>query len=174
MKKRVLLVGDDGSDRESLRKVLQDAGYEVAAATGGGEGALPCESGQCDLLLLDLNLPNQNGWDVFESLTRRQPWIPVIILAGMPDQYRTALAAGVSALFEKPVEVPSLLATMSALLREPNAVQRRTDSDNARYESPENFGCRFRQLQCFGGRFGEVRRMRTRRSIQRRWSITRL
>ena len=42
---------------------------------------------QTDLLLLDLNLPSQSGWDVFERLTTRYPLVPVIIITGMPNQY---------------------------------------------------------------------------------------
>jgi DNA-binding NtrC family response regulator len=120
MKKKVLVVDDDDSVRESLKKVLQDAGYDVVLAAGGLEAATRFEPAEIDLLLLDLNLPNQSGWDLFEHLTTRHPFVPVIIITGMPNQYRTALAAGAGALFEKPVEVPTLLKTMEDLLAEPN------------------------------------------------------
>jgi two-component system, LuxR family, response regulator TtrR len=119
MKARILVVDDDQSVRESLKKVLQDSGYEVALAAGGLEATLRFDPEQIDLLLLDLGLPNQSGWDVFENLTTRHPFVPVIIITGLPDQYRTAVAAGVGALFEKPVEAPALLAAIEDLLAEP-------------------------------------------------------
>jgi DNA-binding response OmpR family regulator len=118
MKKRILIVDDDQSVRESLRKVLEGAGYEVALAAGGVEAAVRLEPGRIDLVLLDLNLPNQSGWDVFEQITTRRPLVPVIIITGLPVQRGTAAMAGVGALFEKPVEVAALLQRMEELLAE--------------------------------------------------------
>jgi DNA-binding response OmpR family regulator len=120
MSKKVLVVDDDAPVRESLKKVVLAAGYDVTLAAGGLEGALRLDSESIDLVLLDLNLPEHSGWDVFEQLTTRHPSVPVIIITGMSDQYRTALAAGVDAMFEKPVEVPALLKTMADLLAETN------------------------------------------------------
>jgi hypothetical protein len=45
--------------------------------------------------------------------------MPLIIITGMPNQYPTALAAGVGALMEKPIDAPALLRTMDELLAEP-------------------------------------------------------
>lgn len=123
MKKRILIVDDDQSIRDSLQKVLNEAGYDVVLAAGGLEAALRFEPDQIDLLLLDLNLPNQSGWDVFTELTERHPVLPVVIITGMPNQHRAALKAGVGALFEKPVEVPTLLSTLERLLAEPVPVR---------------------------------------------------
>jgi DNA-binding NtrC family response regulator len=118
-KKKVLVVDDDTSVRESLGKVLGDAGYEVLLATDGLEARERLDSDPVDLLLLDINLPRQNGWDTFERITSQDPTIPIIIVTGQPDQYPTALAAGVGALMEKPVDVPQLLQTIEELLVEP-------------------------------------------------------
>jgi CheY-like chemotaxis protein len=139
MKKRVLVVDDDASIRDSLKKVLQDAGYDVALAAGGLEGLGRCELEQIDLVLLDLNLPNQSGWDVFEHLTTHHPFIPVIIITGLANQYFTALAAGAGALMEKPIEVPVLLKTMDELLAEPKETRLRRlcgKLDDTRYVPP--------------------------------------
>lgn len=125
MKKSVLVVDDDASVRQSIKKVLEGAGYEVAAACDGEEAVVQFVPEQIDLVLLDLNLPLRSGWDVFERLTSRYPFVPVIIITGMPDQYRTALAAGASALMEKPVDVPALLKTMDELLAEPKEARLR-------------------------------------------------
>ena len=91
----------------------------------GEEAVVQFDPEQFDLVLLDLNLPLRNGWDVFERLTTRYPFVPVIIITGMPNQYRTALAAGASALMEKPIDVPALLKTMDELLAEPKEARLR-------------------------------------------------
>jgi CheY-like chemotaxis protein len=119
MKKTVLVFDDDAAVRQSVRKVLEGAGYEVAAASDGEEAVVQFVPEQIDLVLLDLNLPLRSGWDVFERLTTWYPFVPVIIITGMPNQYRTALAAGASALMEKPIDVPALLKTLGELLTEP-------------------------------------------------------
>ena len=119
MKKRILVVDDDMSVRESLKRVLEAAGYEVVVAAGGLEAAVRFQPGHFDLLVLDLVLPNQSGWDVFERLTTRRPLVPVIIITGLPNQRRTAEMAGAGALFEKPIEPASLLERIAELLAEP-------------------------------------------------------
>ena len=116
---RVLIVDDDASVRESLGKVLKRAGYEVTTAADGDEAATQFVPEQVDLVLLDLNLPFRSGWDVFERLTTQHPTTPLIIITGMPNQYQTALAAGVGALMEKPIDAPALLRIMDELIAEP-------------------------------------------------------
>jgi CheY-like chemotaxis protein len=125
MKQRVLIIDDDSAVRESMRKVLKGAGYVVTTAADAEEATTRFVPEQIDLVLLDLNLPFRSGWDVFEHLTAKHPSLPVIIITGMPNQIRTALAAGVGALVEKPIEVPALLKTMDELLAEPKEVRLR-------------------------------------------------
>ncbi len=117
-KHRVLVVDDDAAIRAAMKPVLEEAGYEVVLAADGETAVGRFASEPFDLLILDLNLPHLQGWDVFERVTTRDPLIPVIIITAMPDQFRTALAAGVGALMEKPVDVPALLAVMDQLLAE--------------------------------------------------------
>jgi len=117
---KVLVVDDDASVRGSLRKVLEDEGYEVILAGDGQEAVERFGRDQVDLVLMDLGLPIMNGWDAFERITSQNPVLPVIIITGQADQYDTALAAGVGALMEKPLDAPRLLQTMQKLLAEPN------------------------------------------------------
>jgi len=134
-----LVVDDDASVRESLKKVLAEAGYEVALATDGQEAMDRFDPEQVELLLLDLNLPIRGGWDVFERITTQYPLVPIIIITGLPNQYFTALAAGAGALMEKPIEVPTLLKTVEELLAEPKESRLRRlcgQLDDTRYVPP--------------------------------------
>ncbi len=119
MNEKVLVVDDDASVRESLRKVLADAGYEVALAADGREAVEQFEGGRVDLLLLDIGLPVRNGWDAFERITNKVPVLPIIIITGQANQHDMAVAAGVGVLMEKPLDATGLLNTMQALLAEP-------------------------------------------------------
>ena len=117
--KWILVVDDDPSVRELLGRVLIGEGYGVLSAGDGPEALRVVACVQVDLVLLDLNLPIQSGWDTFERLTTGNPLLPVIIITARSNQLFTALSAGVGALLEKPLDFPTLLETISRLLAEP-------------------------------------------------------
>lgn len=114
MKKRVLVVDDDNSVRSSLRKILMEAGYETTVAEDGEAAA--GEFGKADLLILDLNLPIQDGWDVLGYVNSEHPLLPVIVITGLADQLDETTIPGAAAFLEKPIEVPLLLQTVEHLL----------------------------------------------------------
>src|SRR6266568_974461 len=116
--KRILLVDDDSTVRDSLNDVLQSEGYLVIPAENGQQALDLANKSSVDLVLLDLNMPVKNGWDTFEQLTRDHPLIPIIIVTARPNQLFTAINAGVGALLEKPMDIPMLLRTMEKLLVE--------------------------------------------------------
>ena len=116
--KRVLLVDDDFTVRESLSDVLVAEGYAVIPAENGQQALDLAARLPVDLALLDLNMPVKNGWDTFERLTAEHPLIPIIIATARPNQLFTALNAGVGALMEKPMDIPALIRTMEELLVE--------------------------------------------------------
>jgi DNA-binding response OmpR family regulator len=119
MKPKLLLVDDDPAVREMLGRVLIAEGYTVLPAIDGQEALNLATAFALDLVLLDLNLPVINGWDTFEHLTTDHPLVPIIIITARPNQLFPALASGVGALMEKPLDFPKLLATIRALLDEP-------------------------------------------------------
>jgi len=116
--KRILLVDDDRTVRDSLNDVLLAEGYLIIPAEDGQQALDLANKSAVDLVLLDLNMPVKNGWDTFERLTAEHPFIPIIIVTARPNQLFTALNAGVGALLEKPIDIPTLLRTMENLLAE--------------------------------------------------------
>jgi CheY-like chemotaxis protein len=116
--KRILLVDDDPTVRDSLNEVFVAEGYFVIPAENGQQALDLANQLPVDLVLLDLNMPVKNGWDTFEQLTREHPLIPIIIATARPNQLFTALSAGVGALLEKPMDIPTLLQAMAKLLVE--------------------------------------------------------
>lgn len=118
MRTRILLVDDDISVRESLAAALAYENYLPLTAANGEEALKVASTSPVDLVILDLNLPDRDGWDTFEQLTGRHPEIPIIVLTGRANQLFSALAAGVGALIEKPVDPEFLLKTMKQLLSE--------------------------------------------------------
>ena len=89
--KRILLVDDDPTVRDSLKDVLQSEGYWVIPAENGQQALDLANKSSVDLVLLDLNMPVKNGWDTFEQLTRDHPLIPIIIVTARDMQHECSL-----------------------------------------------------------------------------------
>jgi DNA-binding response OmpR family regulator len=132
MKKRILIVDDDISIRSSLQKILSDSGYEVSSAQDGD--AARDEFRTADLLILDLNLPIQDGWDVLGHVNAGYPLLPVIVITGLADQLDEHTIPGASAFLEKPIEVSALLRTIGRLLSVPP--EKRSRGDAAVWQLP--------------------------------------
>ncbi len=118
MKKSLLVADDDPSVREALKKVLEDAGYEVILAADGKEAESRLDNPGIDLLILDLNMPNRDGWDVLEDASSGRPFMPILVVTGMTDQLATFDIPGAAALMAKPIEAPALLQKIESLLAE--------------------------------------------------------
>ena len=121
MKKRILIVDDDMAIRKGLKKLLKKANYDVTVAADGFEAVDRFGSEPIDLLLLDLNMPGKDGWAAYENITRKDPYVPTIIMTGLPDPFPIAAAGGTGALLEKPLEPTELLGVIESLLDEPRS-----------------------------------------------------
>jgi len=119
--KHILIVDDDSSIRNGLKKLLTTANYTVSAAADGLEAVERFFAEDFDLVIMDLDMPRKDGWAALENITRLNPYVPIAIMTGKPDQHRLVAAAGAGALVEKPFEPESLLETISALLEEPRS-----------------------------------------------------
>ena len=118
VKKRVLVVGDDGQILKSLGKILETNGYDVVLAADSQVALYKMETEDVGLVLLDLNMSDKNSRDTFERMTRLNPFIPVIIIPGRENLFDLAATIGVSAHIEKPLNVSLLLQNISTLLAE--------------------------------------------------------
>jgi DNA-binding response OmpR family regulator len=118
MTKRILLVDDDRSIRESLGKILRAENYEVVLGENGEAAVEKHAAERIDLLILDLNLPAKNAWTTLAKVVAIHPLLPVVIITGRPNQRILAETAGADALMEKPLDVPLLLQTIGELVAE--------------------------------------------------------
>ena len=128
MKKTILVADDDSAVRWMLCRLLAGENYRVLGARDGEEALATCKSERLDLVLLDLSLPQKSGWEILELLSAEDPRVPVIIITARSNQIFPALASGVGALMEKPLDLPKLLRTIKDLLDQSSA------SDLARRE----------------------------------------
>ena len=118
-RKRILVVDDDTSVRESIARVLEEQDYDVIVAATAREAVSVFLAGSPDLVLLDLNMPDEDGWEIFRTMHKLWPFVPVIIVTARPNQAGKAANSGVDALMEKPLDFPVLLHAIKELLSEP-------------------------------------------------------
>ena len=118
MKPKLLIVDDDHSVCESLRKLLESRNYEVFPARDAREALDYFNSQPIDLVVLDINLGAENGWKVFEAMTVKNPFVPTIVITAEWGQRERAVSLGVEGLIEKPIDVPALLNMIRELLAE--------------------------------------------------------
>jgi len=116
--KKILLADDDPAIRETLGEVLVSEEFEVLFAATGREAAAKFATYQPDLVLLDLNMPDGDGWSAFDLICNAHPSTPVIIITAISRQYPRAADLGVDALMEKPLDIPLLLKTIRNYLAE--------------------------------------------------------
>jgi CheY-like chemotaxis protein len=119
MKGNILLADDDPEILASLSAALSSEDYEVITANNGREACEFFMRHQVDLVLLDLRMPVRDGWAAFERLTTTNPLVPIVMITARPDQYPLAVAAGVAAFMEKPLDLPLLMRAIDELLVEP-------------------------------------------------------
>jgi len=114
----LLLVEDDEQIRASMVGALRLEGYDVAEAADGESGLVAFASQQPDLVVLDLRLPDQSGFDVCRQI-RAQSNVPIIFVTAQDDSHDlvAGLEAGADDYVVKPVEPKALAARIRALLR---------------------------------------------------------
>jgi CheY-like chemotaxis protein len=117
---RILLVEDNEMNRDMLSRRLARKGYEVEMAVDGRSGVEMGRSGGFDLILMDMSLPEIDGWEATRQL-RAAPEtkdVPIIALTAhaMAGDREKALEAGCNDYDTKPIELDRLLGKMAALL----------------------------------------------------------
>ena len=84
---KVLVAEDDPFVREMAAAGLEDAGFEVVEAAGGGEALRLLQAGiAIDALVTDIRMPEANGWVVARAYRERFPDLPVLYLTGYAEQ----------------------------------------------------------------------------------------
>jgi two-component system response regulator MprA len=116
---RVLVVEDDDSVRQALRRALMLGGYEVLLAEGGEEGLMRAASEVPDVIVLDVGLPDIDGLTVCRTLRQGGNRTPILMLTAreaVPDRIE-GLDAGADDYVTKPYDVGELQARLRALVR---------------------------------------------------------
>jgi two-component system OmpR family response regulator len=115
----VLLVEDEDRVRGVLSRLLEQEGYEVDAAITGSEALEKGLGADYDAMILDINIPAPNGFEVASRLRKEGRWLPILMLTGRADvgDRIRGLDAGADDYLAKPFSNGELLARLRALTR---------------------------------------------------------
>jgi DNA-binding response OmpR family regulator len=119
---RILLVEDDDSIRSQTSVLLHDEGYDVDEAATAGDAIAKFERRPADCVLLDVMLPDGNGFDTCRTLRSRSD-VPIIMVTARTDTFDVVagLEAGADDYVTKPFEMKELAARIRAMLRRTRA-----------------------------------------------------
>ena len=129
-KPRLLVVEDDPAILDLLSAALQFAGFEVATAITASEAFKTVAAGPPDLMLLDIMLPDQDGFEVLRRIRGQGIGCPVLFLTardGVADRI-AGLSAGADDYVVKPFSVEEVIARIRAVLRREQPDQTATGS----------------------------------------------
>ena len=121
-RRAVLVIDDDEAMADVLSRRLEQQGFASMTADSGGRGLAMARAEHPDLILLDLRLPDKDGFTICEELadSTETCGIPVIILSGLerPDIIRRARAAGCYFFVRKPYDPNALLVLIRQAIEE--------------------------------------------------------
>ena len=118
----LLIVEDELRLAEILQKQLQESGFKADVASDGYVGKRMMEKSDYDLVILDINLPLMNGYELCKEIRKRNNKIPIIMLTalGTPDNKLIGFEAGADDYVLKPFDFRELLARINVFLKRKN------------------------------------------------------
>ena len=122
LQRAVLVIDDEHDTRESLRIILEAAGYSVRTARDGREGLRLHEADPPDVVITDIFMPVTDGLETIKAIRSRFPRTRIIAVSGggtalrNPAYLETANIAGAHATLVKPVDPEELLAVLRTCL----------------------------------------------------------
>lgn len=122
MAKKVLIVDDEPNLVTALEFLMQQAEYQVEVARTGNEALDKVQQLVPDLVLLDIMLPDLNGYEVLQQVRRNLAWAAMAIIMlsakGRDVEVAKGLALGANAYLTKPFSIHDLLAAVRRCLEE--------------------------------------------------------
>jgi CheY-like chemotaxis protein len=120
-------VDDDIAVQTTIRLLLERAGHEVVVAGDGRKGVATFETGNFDLLFLDIFMPGMDGLETMRLIHQQKPLIPIIVISGNPvswdagsgpDFLTMATKLGAVRSLQKPFKPAALLAAVAGCLED--------------------------------------------------------
>lgn len=123
----ILVVDDDKNTRRLMRAVLEADGYTVTTAEDGVAALAAMDREHVDLVVLDVMMPNMDGYAFCSALRAAQSDLPVLMVSAkqLPEDRKKGFLAGTDDFMTKPVDTEEMLLRIRALLRRARIVSER-------------------------------------------------
>lgn len=159
MNAHILVVDDDDAWRASLSDTLKLEGFIVTGAATGTQALSVLPTASFDLFILDVQLPDRDGYDICLEIRKRRDYAPIIMISGIKKELmdrEIGLRLGADRYFEKPTEPREIVAQVRALLRMKSALRGSEEIDSW-LEIDQQLRVNFsRRLVSFNGKLVEV------------------
>jgi DNA-binding response OmpR family regulator len=110
---RIMIIDDDSHVRIAVRTILDEAGYEIISADSGRSGIEHLKNGFSGLILLDIMMPEMDGWDVIQKILDEDLYHNIVIVMltakGIPDSKMIGLQEWVLDYLTKPFDPEYLI-----------------------------------------------------------------
>lgn len=124
MAENILVVEDDKDIQEIIVEILRDKGYVVDAADNGREGFTAYQNKEYDLIVLDVMMPEVDGYQLAKLIRNKNKDIPILMLTALEEEYDQlkAFEIGIDDYVTKPFSFNILLKRVEAILRRTNGL----------------------------------------------------
>ncbi len=119
MKSKILLLEDDLNLNETVSDYFDENGFDVVSAYDGDEALSLIYENNFDLLLLDVNVPNKNGFEVLKEVRNQKKTVPAIFITSLNsmDSLEEGFESGCDDYIRKPFELKELLIRVKTILK---------------------------------------------------------
>jgi CheY-like chemotaxis protein len=123
----ILVIDDDSAVSTTIKLLLDRAGHDVVVANDGRKGLKAFESGQFDLVIVDVFMPGMDGLETIRLVHRQRPELPILVISGnafptdsnpTPDFLNMATKLGAITSLRKPFKPAELLTAVARCLEE--------------------------------------------------------
>ena len=116
---KILIVDDEAKIREMIEKYARHEGFETAQASDGMEAVEMCENNSYDLIVMDIMMPNLDGFSAVKEIHQFNPAVPVIMLSALGEEYDRihGFDIGVDDYVVKPFSSKELMMRIHAILK---------------------------------------------------------
>jgi DNA-binding response OmpR family regulator len=115
-KKTILLVDDEPEVRESLGRVLALEQYEVTGVASKAEAMSRLANAAYDGILLDVNLPDGSGWDLYRKMRQEQSDLPIVVISARPQDENADALDALGVWMPKPLDLTELLMKLGKMV----------------------------------------------------------
>jgi DNA-binding response OmpR family regulator len=115
----ILIVDDDKNTRRLYQAVLETEGYQVFSAENGTAALLVLDKEHIDLVIVDVMMPEMDGYEFTKTLRETQNFLPVLMISAkqLPEDKKKGFLVGTDDYMTKPVDEEEMLLRIKALLR---------------------------------------------------------